>query len=152
VSSDAQERRAVVRLAWFVVWLVVRAYAETRPKVTIMLNGSPYLTRWFLTSTPEPGRTGTPGWYLHHVHRADADRRQHNHPWTWATSLILRGWYVDESPCLCHHAAHSERLSAGARNVLFGSSYHRIAAVSRGGAWSLFHAGPKHGHGWGPRP
>jgi hypothetical protein len=134
------------RLICFLVWRLVRAYAATRPCVTIYLNGAPYLTRWFLTCRPESGKTGTPGWYLHHIHVSDVDRRPHNHPWEWARSWILRGWYLEERGLSAFRVA----WHTGDRNTLHGDSVHRIAAVSRGGVWTLFHSGPKHGRGWGP--
>lgn len=65
------------------------------PHDTIMVGGKPYLTRYFLTGTPEralgEGRTIR----IHHFHQSDQGRDLHSHPWTgW--SLILKGGYIEE--------------------------------------------------------
>jgi hypothetical protein len=155
MSSDTQERRAAVRLFWWFVWIVLRVYAVTRPKVVIHLNGSPYMTRWFLTCTPPTDargvftETGTPGWYLHRIHRPDADRRLHNHPWKRATSWILRGGYIEiREGHPGEHLRHERR--PGDRVGLAGQTFHRVASVFDP-CYTLFRSGPKHGRGWGFR-
>jgi hypothetical protein len=139
----------IKRAFWFLVWCVIRAYAEFRPQRTIILDGKRYMVRYFLTSTPEGDATGTPGTYLHHIRCADVDRRVHNHPWEWANTRILRGGYVErrEWP--------GERISGfifsrkpGDRAALTPNVYHRITYVEPN-TWTLFRAGPKHGRGWG---
>ena len=144
------------RSLWFLMWCVLRVYAFTRPKAVIKLDGEPYITRWFLTSRPDLGETGPPGWYLQRIHRPDADRRMHNHPWRWASSRILRGGYVEarEVRRLAFDTSsyHTLRHKPGSRVVLYShasvNDYHRIQHVEPN-TWTLFHAGPKHGEGWG---
>jgi hypothetical protein len=141
----------VIRAFWFLVWCVLRLYACTRPKVVIRLDGEAYLTRWFLTCPWKPGDpTGPEGWYLHHIHRPDADRRLHNHPWHWASSRILRGGYSE-----LYHAGDGRdkfRINyPGDGHYIFGYMFHRIHAVLPN-TWTLFRAGPKHGKGWGFEP
>ncbi len=55
------------------------------------LEGSPYLIRWTLISTP---------WFrifLHKILRSDDDRDLHDHPWPFAT-LLLWGRYTEHVP------------------------------------------------------
>jgi hypothetical protein len=143
-------------LAWL-VWLLAYAYARFRPRHTFHLGVAPYLTRYYLTGTGPTAAnnqaTGEPGWYLHHIHEPDADRRLHNHPWTWARYWIRRGGYVelrryhvdaDDPP----HSTRVRTVGPGDRLGLSRYVYHRIASVQPR-TWSLFHAGPKHGRGWG---
>ncbi len=144
----------MIRVAfWFAVWLVVRAYAYTRPSVTIYLAGRPYLRRWFLTRAPELDASGTPGWYLHQWHAPDADRRLHNHPWYWATTRPLRGGYLEvrrHDPIMSDRGTVVYRRRVGDWTALFQGDAHRVASIDPN-TWTLFHAGPKHGLGWGPK-
>ena len=146
----------MTRAFWYLVWLVVRAYAFTRPRHTIMLDSSPYVTRWYLTGSRRKirealacGATGTPGTYLHRFHRADADRRLHNHPYKWCRARILRGGYTElyaygnHGPWICEYRA-------GDVSRITPPVWHRIAAL-HSETWTLFTAGPKHGRGWGFR-
>jgi hypothetical protein len=143
---------------WYLVWFVVRAYAFTRPRHTFMLDGSPYVTRWYLTGSRreiraalERGETGMPGTWLHYFHRADADRRLHNHPYAWCRTRILRGGYTelraygDRDPWVYEHRAGVTSV------IITHGTWHRIASL-HGETWTLFTAGPKHGRGWGFRP
>jgi hypothetical protein len=146
----------VIRLWWWLMWAALRAYAFTRPKFVIVLDGEAYITRWYLTGTgPTPANgfaTGEPGLYLHHIHRPDADRRLHNHPYDWAEWTILRGGYVEAraratvSGCRAHY--FDRHYAAGDLVEISPHTYHRIVTV-RPNTWTLFRAGPKHGRGWG---
>lgn len=143
---------------WWLVWLVLRAYALGRPRHTFRLDGRRYLTRYYLTGTgpteENDHSTGQPGWYLHHIHEPDTDRRLHNHPWRWARYWILRGGYVefrqwcsgepDDPPW----SVRVREIRAGDRMGLSEHIFHRIARVCPN-TWTLFHSGPKHGRGWG---
>lgn len=137
----------------FLVWLVLRAYAATRPRCDVN-NGQ--ITRYFLTGDKRKirealarGETGPPGRYLHHIHAADIDTRGlHNHPWEFLNSRILLGWYRERSRYL-DGGAVSIGYGPGDVNMLTEAVFHRITAVSPGGAWTLCNAGPKHGRGWG---
>jgi hypothetical protein len=146
----------VKRAFWYLVWLLVYAYARTRPSVVIPIDGKPYVTRWFLTGNAarirralERGETGMPGLWLHKFHRADADRRLHNHPYEVADTRILRGGYTELR-------AHGDRdawihvYRAGDVSRITPGTWHRIAEL-HGETWTLFRAGRKHGRGWGFR-
>jgi hypothetical protein len=128
------------------LWLALRAYAALRPRRCVgkILGGLCLVTRWFLSSRPAPGRTGAPGWYLHRIERPDDDRAEHNHPWSWARVWILRGGYLES-----RNGVMVER-HAGDSFWIYPHEYHRIVLVSPD-TWTLFHAGPKHGQGWGFR-
>ena len=138
----------IARAFWYAVWLVLRAYAFTRPSVTIFLGGR-YLRRWFLTCTPEQDASGTPGRYLHEWHSPDPDRRLHNHPWEWAYTRVLRGGYT-EARSDWDKPARIRVRRVGDRVAFGPSTRHRVAAIAPN-TWTLFHAGPKHGRGWGPK-
>jgi hypothetical protein len=152
----------VIRAFWFLVWCVLRLYACTRTKHTIMLDGKPYITRYYLTCA----RTcnGPEGYYLHHIHAPDADRRLHDHPWHWASSRILRGGYTELRRVVRFAARRTAEVrgtmrrtqfNAGALSVLYAHAsyhdYHRIVDIEPN-TWTLFRAGPKHGKGWGFEP
>lgn len=141
----------ISRAFWYLVWLAVRVYASTRPKV--YLDGA-NVTRWFLTGNASEirarllaGETGMPGLYLHHFHGADRDRRTHNHPWWRAETRILRGGYTE-----IREYDDSARLlfekRAGDTGEIFERTFHRVAAL-HGDTWTLFRAYAKHGRGWG---
>jgi hypothetical protein len=51
-------------------------------------DGDPYLDRLRIIQTPWAGI------YLHHIHRPDADRDPHDHPWAFA-SVVLAGSYTE---------------------------------------------------------
>lgn len=141
------------RVFWYIVWIVVRAYAATRPSVHLRDAG---VTRYFLTGSRRDiraalarGETGMPGTYLHHFHRADADRRLHNHPYESADTRILRGGYT-ELRAYGDRAPWVHEYRAGDTSRITPGTWHRVAAL-HGETWTLFRAGPKHGRGWGFR-
>lgn len=90
-----------------------------------------------------------PGYWLHYFHRADADRRLHNHPYEWATFRILRGGYTEARAWLDRDPWIHEYRAGDVSRILEGT-WHRIMAL-HGETWTLGHAGPKHGRGWGFR-
>jgi hypothetical protein len=141
----------MTRLIHFLVWAVLRLYAYTRPCADIAIDGELYMRRWFLTSRPPPesDETGTPGWYLQRIYREDRDRRLHCHPWTKATTRILRGRYEERREDEQDDYVHFIR-DTGDTYTLWPTTYHRITCVWPN-TWTLFHAGPKTGNGWGFR-
>ena len=70
---------------------------------------------------------------------SDADPCLHNHPWPWAFSYILAGFYLE-----ARGRSHLLRRD-GDWLTLRTNTFHRIAEVSDGGAWTLFitSAGPR---------
>lgn len=55
------------------------------------LDGSLYLTRYYILKTKWFGI------YLHKIHKSDADRALHDHPWRF-TSMILKSGYIEYFP------------------------------------------------------
>lgn len=55
-------------------------------------DGTPYLTRWYLVEK---------SWfkiYLHKIHRSDADREMHCHPWKFVSFLLWgKGYFEHEA-------------------------------------------------------
>ena len=161
------------RIGLFALWALVRAVATFRPRLVIPApDRTAYMTRWHLT----PGRLearprtlpswvvapwwarfvrriGCPGWSmvaLHCLHQSDPDRGLHNHPYTFARALVLRGGYVervlDSDDML--EAFYVRR--PGAVNRIPADRYHAVYLLGEHTpSWSLFCAGPKHGNGWG---
>lgn len=91
----------------FLFWLAGRL-----PCRIIAEEGSVYLERYYLFTLL--------GWrfYLHRFVGSDPDRGLHDHPWSRAFSIILAGWYFEET-------------RAGTRKVrwfnsLTGDSFHRV--------------------------
>jgi hypothetical protein len=50
----------------------------------------PYLERYYLCTLFNVR------YYLHRFVGSDPDRGVHDHPWPWAVSVVLAGWYWDE--------------------------------------------------------
>lgn len=91
----------------FLYWLTSRL-----PCRIISEGDAPYLERYYLFTVL--------GWrfYLHRFVRSDPDRGLHDHPWSLAFSIILSGWYYEET-------------RTGVRkvrwfNTLTGDSFHRV--------------------------
>lgn len=84
-------------------------------------DGSPYITRTLL-----PRLAGSRV-MLHRIHRPDADRWLHNHPWAAATFRILSGGYVEER--LVNGEVVTNAYSAGDVNRLDASTFHRITSI-----------------------
>lgn len=58
------------------------------PQTTIVnCERSEYLTRWYLF------RTKPFAIFLHLFHRSDEDRALHDHPWTFVSIILWRGYY-----------------------------------------------------------
>ena len=116
--------------------------------------------------------------YLHHFLRPDGDRELHNHPWTWAFSIVLWGGYTEERFCpseaefvqvpspfrhrqygcrVCGYISMSQfegkhktrrRLRFLSFNFIRGTDYHRVSELHGKETWTLFIAGPK-ASSWG---
>jgi hypothetical protein len=69
--------------------------------------------------------------YIHRFVGSDPDRGLHDHPWRWAGSLILSGWYWEET----RYGTHAVRWLNG----LVGDTFHRVIlpdGISE--VWTLF--------------
>lgn len=101
-------------------------------------NGQPYLERYYLFTL-----LGTRV-YLHRFVGSDPDRGVHDHPWHWAFSIILQGWYY-------------ERRRSGTRmvrwfNWLTGDTFHRVILPADHGVhecWTLFAHRAQDSKSWG---
>ena len=106
-------------------------------------DGTPYLERYYI------GTWFGVRFYLHRFVGSAPARGLHDHPWAWARSFILSGWYYEE------------RLS-GAREVrwqnsLKGSTFHRVilpASLDRKDdkpqpCWTLFWHDAAYTKPWG---
>lgn len=73
---------------------------------------TPYLERYYISTLF--------GWrfYLHKFVGSDPDRGLHDHPWSKAYSLILSGWYFEET--------RSGTRKVRWFNSLTGDTFHRV--------------------------
>ncbi len=80
-------------------------------------GGAPYLERYYVCSV---GRTRV---YLHRFVGSDPDRGLHSHPWSWAMSLVLSGWYFEE-----RFSGTDTPILRRVRwlNLLLGEAFHRV--------------------------
>lgn len=135
-------------------WLIARAMRTPYAHITGP-DGSVYMGRWWLFN-PYPAKSDgrkrkwadwLPSARIHHIMRPDSDRHLHDHPWN-ARTIILRGWYHEERPYTTpmypvrvdgHGGTRNlYRRAAGYTGRLLFGEYHRIAAVSDEGVWTLF--------------
>lgn len=123
----------------FLTWLSGRL-----PCRLINDGGRPYLERYYLFTVI--------GWrfYLHQFVGSDPDRGLHDHPWTRAFSIILAGWYFEET--------RSGTRKVRWLNSLTGDSFHRVLLPQsysiKGGfadrpCWTLFFHRVGHSKTWG---
>lgn len=123
-------------------------------------DGSVYMERFWLFNAYQARSDGEgkrwpwlPSIRIHHIAEPDRDLHLHDHPWN-ARTIVLDGWYVEERPwdalddgvaASVDGMVQSEDGTRGLFNrargytgrLLFGE-FHRIAAVSSGGVWTLF--------------
>lgn len=104
---------------------ILTALTARLPLRIISEDGRPYLERYFVFHTP---------WLRCYVHRfvgSDPERGLHDHPWRWAASLVLTGWYIE------HKRDGYHRRTFG--NVLGGDTFHRvILPTGARECWTLF--------------
>ena len=93
----------------------------------------PYLERYYVL--------GWPGLrvYLHRFVDDDSDRGRHDHPWSWALSIILAGYYHEQR----RDGMHIRRWV----NWITGDTFHRVTLPREGDikrdVWTLFVHGPR---------
>lgn len=131
-------------------------------KTTIIVDGKPYLTRYYLLGrrlTKDGEYSGRPfNIYLHHFHASDGDRSLHDHPW-YGFSLIVKGGYVEERAIdtgwrrkdggIVLSPTQRRIYKPGMWNLIGKKDFHRVELLNEiDGAWSLFFAGPRN-RAWG---
>lgn len=133
-------------VAWIVTrecvkWRLIR-YAMRTPYVHIMSadDTEAYMLRYwvfnpFVDDANKVGRwKRLPNIRVHHIRRPDADRHLHNHPHPKSRTIILDGFYVEETGEMGRMDVHL----IGNINELLHDTFHRIHSVSHGGVWTLF--------------
>ncbi len=127
---------------------------RNRPMKTIVLNGEPYLERYYMGTW-----LGRQVW-LHRFLRDDAERHVHSHPWT-ATSWVLAGWYQEMvRPCTVVWSNDGEgrpgalegfrfilRRQMGSRLKITPDRLHRITLVEPN-TWTLMVVQPERRPNW----
>ena len=109
-------------LYWFTGFLPTKIISD---------KGTPYLERYYLFTV-----LGV-RFYLHHFVGSDPARGLHDHPWPWAGSVVLSGYYLEERRGLEQHAitrlmaqlngtTGTVRSTVRWFNVLTGDSFHRV--------------------------
>lgn len=116
--------------------------AASRKFVIRHPDGSPYITRWVLAGSPalEDHDPAAPySIYVHQLHTPDPDRHMHNHPWSWATGLILAGGYTEWRLDVWQRRS-LRTFAPGDLNRLDTQDYHAIVGVQPN-TYTLFSVG-----------
>jgi hypothetical protein len=129
-------------------WLLKKIVTRL-PFITIQTDGTPYLTRWYVwPPAPAPGEAEPASRFavfIHHFHKGDGSRAQHNHPWGHSASLVLAGGYHEE------RGTQVRVVRPGHINVIRSTDFHRVHLRNPArGCWTLFVAG-RRSQDWGFR-
>lgn len=104
-------------LMWITSFLPARVISD---------NGHPYLERYYVATL-----FGI-RFYLHRFVGSDPDRGVHDHPWAWARSIVLAGWYLEER--------RTGTRTVRWFNSLTGDTFHRIIKPEgMADVWTLFY-------------
>ncbi|NMV37208.1 hypothetical protein [Ralstonia insidiosa] len=104
-------------LMWITSFLPARIISD---------NGHPYLERYYV------GTLFGVRFYLHRFVGSDPDRGVHDHPWAWARSIVLAGWYLEER--------RTGLRTVRWFNSLEGDTFHRIIKPEgMSDVWTLFY-------------
>lgn len=122
----------------FLFWLAGRL-----PCRIISDDGVPYLERYYV------GTLFGVRFYLHRFVGSDPARGLHDHPWPWAGSLVLKGWYYEQT--------RSGTRKVSWVNWLTGDSFHRVVLprdplddnVAERTCWTLFFHRAEYVKPWG---
>lgn len=129
--------------------------AGHRPCRIISDDGRPYLERYYLFTL-----LGV-RFYLHRFVGSDPARGLHDHPWPWAGSIVLSGWYWEELRGTEQHAVtralaelHGTTGIVRRRvrwfNWLTGDSFHRVVLPDGDRpCWTLFFHRAAYTKPWG---
>lgn len=116
-------------LLWLTAWLPVKVIGRDEP----------YVEWYYVCTLPIFGGVRV---QIHRFLRSDPDG-VHDHPWGWARTFILAGWYVEER-------RDSTRVrAAGSTYGLTGDTFHRVhVPLGAREVFTLFFHGPYVKH-WG---
>lgn len=118
-------------------------------------DGKPYLERYYL------GTLLGVRFYIHRFVGSDPARGLHDHPWPWAGSLVLSGWYLEERRGTEQHAVTKVMAALNGTtgvvrakvrwfNWLTGDSFHRVVLPDNGAhCWTLFFHRAAYTKPWG---
>lgn len=88
-------------------------------------DGTPYLERYYV------GTAFGLRCYLHRFVGSDPDRGLHDHPWRFAFSIVLAGWYIERK-------RDGDRVRSRF-NALTADTFHRVILPEGAtDAWTLF--------------
>jgi hypothetical protein len=104
----------------------------------IRVQGRPYLERYYL------GTLFGVEFFIHRFRSSDPENEVHDHPWGWAMSVILLGYYHEET---LKKEAY-EKKAAGRISLIRGTKFHRVHILNEQDTWTLFFHGPRT-KGWG---
>ncbi len=112
-------------------------------------EGEPYLIRYFVARIPLLGI----GIYLHRFVASDPDRGLHDHPWSWAFSYVLAGFYLERRLRASDMDSGAMTIVDGFRragrfNFIRGDDFHRVLLPRNSEAWTIFIHGRRI-KGWG---
>jgi hypothetical protein len=119
---------------------ILMAMTESMPMKTIVVEGNPYLERYFAGYSDSGGQ-----WWYHRFVRADSEKHLHTHPWE-GRSMILTGGYLEESRQ--GGGVKWERFyRVGDFNNIFPETLHRIVEIIPN-TWTLLHIKPERKATW----
>jgi hypothetical protein len=127
-------REAIAHWLWH--WAVDGVARKRRPDFTIGNPADPYLLRWWLIP-----RNRFFNLYLHAILRSDDDRALHDHPWHFA-SMILIGSYTEHALDRNGYPIKN-RYRAGDTLFRRASYPHRLELDPDVGAWTLVVTSPR---------
>lgn len=123
------------RLARMALRIIARVARGRPADVVIGTPDNPYLLRWWVIP-----RNHVFNVYLHRFCRSDDDRALHDHPWWWASWLLV-GEYTEHT--IRAGGVHDRRIfRVGSFRVNGAKHAHRIE-LHAGPVWTLFVTGPK---------
>lgn len=107
--------------------------------------GKPYLERYYIATL-----FGT-RIYLHRFVASDPDRGLHDHPWRWAFSIILLGWYWEDTRYGLRKVRWFNRLTGDTfhRVILFGQPTDIYDYESSPQVWTIFMHKAERAKPWG---
>jgi hypothetical protein len=153
MSAEGRKKPMGRWLGGEAVRLALRALVRVLPAPVVYSRKTddPYLSRWILIGEGKGARGLFPRSpvkiCLHRIHRSDAEKELHSHPWRLALSLILAGSYREErrqpaaisidEGATWHQLVEDRTLGPGSINVIHGDDFHRLEVIEDD-AWSLF--------------